>query len=332
MPNKKEILGTPAFQTTSLINIDGKPSRRFMTVYRTIGCQYNKCTMCDFSHYADKNVSYKDIINQHKSSLKILRKERISHFDLLTLGNFFNDKEISPKLRKDFLISLSKIKSLKRILIESRREYLTIEKLKICKDYLKKDQILEFALGYESSNPYIRNKILNKAVPEKYLDDCLKICKKAHVNFVSYVLIKPHLISKSDAIKDSVDTALHVLNKAKKYKVSARLCFEPVFVTTGTPLETSWKNGQFQPPMLWTIIKIMDEIANKLKTTNTKGKLFIGLSDENLSKERFTSNCNLCSKRIKSEIQKFNGHQNILKIKNLTHDCKKDWQEQLNKL
>ncbi|MBU0459628.1 MAG: hypothetical protein KJ771_02360, partial [Nanoarchaeota archaeon] len=124
--------------------------------------------------------------------------------------------------------------------MESRRAYVTVEKLKKCKSYLRDDQIFEFGLGYESSNDYIRNTLLNKAVPEEHLDQCLNMCKEAGVDFVSYVLIKPHLLSESDGIRDSVDTVMHVFYKAKKYGVYARICFEPVFVTYETPIEEHW--------------------------------------------------------------------------------------------
>ena len=134
--------------------------------------------------------------------------------------------------------------------------------MKKCKNYLRDDQTLEFALGYESSNPYIRNTILNKAVPEKHLDDSLLICEEAGVDFVSYVLIKSHLLSEADGMRDTIDTALHVLEKAKKYGVNARLAFEPVFVTYNTPIEDYWKRGEYEPLQLWTISEIMIKIAN----------------------------------------------------------------------
>lgn len=330
MTNKQAVLNTAAFSTTSPININGKPATRLMVVYRTVGCQYGQCTMCDFNHYADKNITAENIKQQHKYSLKELKQGKYAHFDLLTLGNFFNNQEISADLRKYLLTTLSKIKTLKRVLVEARRGFLTLHELKKCKSYLRSDQILEFALGYESSNPYVRNTILNKSVPEKHLDDSLSICKDAGVDFVSYVLIKPHLLSETDSIRDTVDTALHVLTTAKKYGVNARLAFEPVFVTYDTPIEEHWKRGEYEPLQFWTIAEIMIKIAEKLDVKNTTGKLFIGLSDENLSSERFSHNCGVCDVNIKNELQEFNGHQDINKLKELYHGCKDHWKKMLS--
>src|SRR3989344_7452723 len=112
------IRNTLAFQTSTPINIKGKPGERLMSVYRTIGCAYNLCTMCDFKHYADPNINDDNLIAQHEESLKQLKEGKYSQFDLLTLGNFFSDREVSPKVRKHFLQSLSNIESLKRVLVE----------------------------------------------------------------------------------------------------------------------------------------------------------------------------------------------------------------------
>ncbi|MBU0460424.1 MAG: hypothetical protein KJ771_06475, partial [Nanoarchaeota archaeon] len=192
------------------------------------------------------------------------------------------------------------------------------------------DQIFEFGLGYESSNDYIRNTLLNKAVPEEHLDQCLKMCKEAGVDFVSYVLIKPHLLSESDGIRDSVDTVMHVFSKAKKYGVYARICFEPVFVTYETPIEEHWKKGDYEPLQFWSIAQVIINLAKKLKMkNNTQGKFFLGLSDENLSSERFSHNCGVCDVNIKTGLQDYNGNQDVKKIEGLYHCCKEHWKKLL---
>ena len=331
---ENECLDQPSYSTTSLININGTSANRLMVVYRMVGCKYGKCTMCDFAHYKNSKITEENIKKQHVGTLKILNDsdKNIEHFDLLTLGNFFNDEEASPSLREFLLKSLAKIPTLKRVLTESRREYLTLEKLKEAKSYLREDQILEFAIGYESSNDSVRNEILNKELPEHHLDEVLEICKEANVNFVSYVLIKPHLLTELEGIQDSVNTAVHVLEKAKRHGVSARIAFEPVFVTQKNILNYLWKKGKYTPPKLWSIVEVLRQTGSRLNESNLKGKLFVGLSDENLSSKRMTSNCGICDEDIKKEIQSFNGHQNISRLAEINHSCcKADWEEMLNK-
>ena len=299
-----------------------------MAVYRTTGCSYAKkgggCAMCGLKFYADPNISEQNIKKQHAKILKILRnkKNNFIQFDLLTLGNFFDDSEFSPELRKYLLTTIAEISSIKRVLTESRRSEITIKKLQRARKCLRDDQILEYALGYETITPKIRNQILRKGVPERHLDEALDICKKAGVDFVAYVLIKPPTLSESESIKEAINTALHVLQKAKTKDVTARVAFEPVFVTKGNILEELFLKGQYTPPKLWSIVEVIKQTAKKLKTNNTKGKLFIGLSSENLSVHQTTENCGKCDKHVIEAIQKFNQTQDISIFKNLDCKCK----------
>ncbi len=333
MTNQKDGLNFPAYMTVSPINIDGKPGQRLMTVYRTVGCEYDKrgngCTMCDFAFYASPKVREKNIKAQHNQSLETLNNMDFIHFDLLTLGNFYNDREISPLLRKLLLKSIATVNCVKRVLTEARRQYVTVEKLAEAKSYLRKDQILEYALGYETVNPDLRNRVLRKGTPEEHLDESLEMCRDAGVDFVSYVLIKPHTLSEAEGIKEAVNTAIHVLVKAKHYGVNARIAFEPVFVTRGKIIEELWEKGEYKPPKLWSVAEVLIKTAERLGMENTQGKLFVGLSDENLSGDRMTSNCGSCDDEVRREIQAFNGHQDVSRLRELYHECKNEWKHEV---
>jgi radical SAM enzyme (TIGR01210 family) len=323
-------LDTPAYETTSFINIKGTPTIRYMKVHRLTGCEYAVCTMCDFAHHASPDIKPENVMAQHSATLEKLSVETgITHFDLLTLGNYFNDNEVSAELRQQMLSSLASIPSLKRVLTESRRQYVTVEKLKQAKNCLRDDQILEYGLGYECFDENVRNVVLNKALPEQHLDECLEMCAEAGVDFVSYVLIKPHTLSEADGIGKAVDTAIHVLSKAEQYGVYARIAFEPVFVTQDTILDRLWKEDKYSPPNLWSVAEVLIQTAAALDMENTQGKLFVGLSDENLSRDRMPSSCDDCDKEVRTTLQSFNAHQEIVKVRDLHHDCKDKWQQSL---
>ncbi len=324
-------LNTPAYVGASKISIKGSPANRLFFVYRTIGCEYDKnkkgCTMCNFAEYASPNISGENIEAQHNQALDLLRDGKFEHFDLATLGNFYNDREITPETRRRLLSRTASISTVKRVLTESRRGYLTVEKLKEAKSCLREDQILELAFGYESSNPKIRNGILNKGVTEEHLDQTLQMCRDAGIDFVSYVLIKPHCLSEREAIQDAVDTAIHVLEKADSYGVYARIAFEPVFVVRGKSIEKLFLSGEYKPPKLWSVVEVLAQTTERLG--RIEGRLFAGLSDENLSGDRKASNCGVCDKEIEAAIQQFNSDQDSSKLRTLYHECKDEWKKML---
>ena len=333
--SSKSDLNSVAYSMVTGINIWGrKKAMRLMEVYRTVGCSYDKdgkgCTMCNFGYYAENEIKDDNILKRHAQVLTHLEGAKYQHFALLTLGNFFNDKEISPQLRLNLLKPLSKIKWLERVLVESRSQYINEEKLLIARQCLRNDQILEFAFGYESQSEHIRNKVLKKGTTEEDLDRTMSLCRKVGIDFVSYVLIKPHTLTEAEGITDAVETALHVLHKAQSYKLRARIEFEPTFVTHGKIIETMFNEGKYTPPKLWSVIEVIKKTVVGLGKDFKAGSLFVGLSDENLSDGRSTSNCGNCDDEVRQAIRNFNSIQDLEVFSHLSCDCKKEWENIVN--
>lgn len=308
---------TPAYLGTSQINIEGQKSSRLMVVYRTVGCAYDKdakgCTMCNFAEHADPGVGAEQLLKQHELVRSEIQKFKPQHFDFLTLGNFFNEQEVPKEAGLEILKQLSQEECIDRVLIESRRSYVTLNKVTEVKNILGSKKC-ELGFGYESSHPDIRNKILNKGVPERHFREMLEIAKHANVGICAYVLIKPFTLSEEEGVADAVATAMHVLNEAKKMGAKARVAFEPVFVTHDKKIEEYFLRGEFKPPSLWSVIEVLRQCAERLNVQNTRGLFFVGLSDENLSEGRFSTSCKQCHSRVSQAIEDFNGHQEITRL------------------
>lgn len=303
-----------AFSNESTIFYQGRPVKRFMAVYRTVGCEYDKhgsgCTMCNFSHYRNPNATGDSLRAQHTQVLERLNAVGAEHFDLLTLGNFFNEREIDLDMRDYMLRSLSKVRSLKRVLVESRRCYINAAALREASLLLGTDIKLEFALGYESANAFLRNQILNKGLPERHLDETLELCAAEGISCCVYVLIKPQTLDEEQAVMDATNTALHVVRKAQQRGVEIRIAFEPVFVA-GAVLEKAFSEGAYAPPLLWSVVDVLRGVCHVMKLERLVASLFVGLSDENLSEGRFPSGCSLCDSKLRAAIELFNATQDI---------------------
>ncbi len=79
------------------------------------------------------------------------------------------------------------------------------------------------------------------------------------------------------------------------------------------------------------MIEVLRLTMDGLGSNYQAGSLFVGLSDENLSSERFSSNCPKCDEKVQLMIQEFNGTQNIDKLLKISCKCKQEW-ERLVKL
>ncbi|MCX6579062.1 MAG: archaeosine biosynthesis radical SAM protein RaSEA [Candidatus Aminicenantes bacterium] len=319
----------PAFCKISSVNIDGRGSNRLMIVLKTKGCEYAQktgggCTVCGFLNHAEPNITGEEMLDQLDFVLKTFDLAEVEEIDILTLGSFLNDSEVNPVTRLEIITRLSEISHLKRVSIESRAEYVTVDKIKQIKEILGKGKIMEFAIGLESSNDYLRNKIIKKGLSKQSFEKTVAKVKEAGVHLLTYLLIKPPHVSEKEAITDAVESAAYVFHTAGKIGVSARVAFEPVFVCENTHLETLYLQSQYRLLNLWSVVEV-------IKKAHDYGCLFIGLSDENLSLERMPHSCTSCGGKIIDAIERFNKSQDISEILDLDCQCKSQYIERREK-
>ena len=70
---------------------------------------------------------------------------------------------------------------------------------------------------------------------------------------------------------------------------------------------------------------VVDDFAGKLFEDPVVGARFFGMSDENLSYERFPRSCPTCSEPIRDAIQRFNSSGDTSCFDGLNCDCQEDW-------
>ena len=152
----------------------GEIGKEFTIILRTRGCswalsEHGGCSMCGYYLDANKkDVSATQIINQfdHAFDNKINEIKQDSNNFILKIfnsGSFLDEIEIPKNVRNYILEKISKVEKIKEIVIESRVEYITSEKLVEIKEVLNNKHI-EIAIGLETVNDYIRNCYINKGI------------------------------------------------------------------------------------------------------------------------------------------------------------------------
>jgi len=310
----------PAYYRISPVNIEGRKSNRLMVVLKTKGCEYahknnGGCTVCGFINHAEQHISGKEILEQLDFALSTLDLSTVEEIDILTLGSFLNDREVEENTRVQIMERITESPGIIRVSIESRAEYVTVEKIKQMKTILGEKKILEFAIGLESQDDYLRNKVIKKGLSRKAFENTVAKVKEAGADFLSYLLIKPPQVSEKEAIADAVASAEYVFRTAKKYGVKARAAFEPVFVCENTYLEQLYLQSEYRLLNLWSVVEVIEQ-AHKF------GCLFIGLSDEDLSMERMPHSCHDCAGSIANAVEVFNKTQDASVMSDLDCHCK----------
>lgn len=317
---------TVAYKIKSALNRDGNPTNRLMLVLRTPPCEYNQCTMCGFDNNAGKNIRLQNIQRQFQTGIAGEDFSDIKRIDFPTAGSFYNDGELSPESRNYLFSEVSQL-PVDSVMVETRVNYLTEAKIRESKRHLREDQYLELAIGLESADDTTRNKILRKGLSRKGFERFADICTSTDSRLLVYVLIKPPTLTEAGAIEDAVQTADYVYRIANKRGIKARVAFKPMYIPEGTELEELYLSGKYQLPKLWTTVEIVKRTIEL--ASYQPNSIFVGMFDEDLSGDRFSSNCDKCNSEVVEALKRFNGTQDISELERLSCECKDEWEQDI---
>lgn len=308
---------------TSISLRDGfaKFSGRVIIGLRTKGCSWARdpkggCTHCAIPFSGLCSMDHINILPRFLEDFVKYNFEDYTVLCLYTPGSFFDDDEISPELRIQILKIISKDKSIKRLAVESRPDYITEEKIGEVREILPNMEI-EVGLGLDSADDRIRNLLINKGLSfESYVKAC-DILNRFEITIVTYVLVKPPFLTESEAIIDAIDSAKKAFELG-----SLVVSFEPMSVQENTVVYQLYRDGLYRPPWLWSLIEIVKEV-------DALGEIRIGQFVYPPSLQ-YASNCDICTPETLQKIQDFNRWKNIKVFDNIKCKCQNEWKEFLD--
>lgn len=144
-------------------NVINNKNKREIVLLKSFPCIWGKCTFCDYIDDNSKNIE--EIINTNKEVLSnITGVHKV--LEVINSGSVF-------ELPKDSLVDIRKIveeKGIEKLIFESHWCYRN--RLQEIKDFFGVPVI--FKIGMETFDDDFRNKVLNKNVRYKSIDDVVK--------------------------------------------------------------------------------------------------------------------------------------------------------------
>jgi len=276
---------------------DSKKGKRLQFGFKNRGCQYwhnarNKigCYNCGYfmgtqlHHFIDiaENDYHKSLMKQLEwVEKKYKGKEDFDVVDIEGDGSFFNPWEFPKKFQLECFQRLSKWENLTHLLVESRPEYIDRDWLGELLGALRPDQVMEIAIGVESTDTFVRTHCINKGfvgISDTTQKESIKnLLKQAaefngRVHIQAYLLVKPAFLSEKEALADAVNSGRVLYQWAKEYypenphKILS-LKYEPVVINRGTLLEVlygSFYEGNkraYEPLNMWTVAELLVQLA-----------------------------------------------------------------------
>lgn len=277
-----------------------KTVNRWTLMFPGSGCEYWKktggCTMCGFNNATQSFTkgrllpSFVFEFIYHISKLNLTAEP--DEVAIYNGGSFWNDNEIPSKFQR-FLLNKIGNGNARRILIENRCEYITEEKIRDAVILLGGKKLM-VGIGLESSDDYIRNKLIGKGLSKKSFEEKVAILREYNANILAYIFLKPLELSEEQAYADVIASIQYALSVGvSEIEISC------AFVQENTPMFLAYSSGRFLPPSLWTILKIVEQVRK-----NNWPVSIGGFSDEP-PPIAIPSNCNDCSDLIYKAIERF---------------------------
>jgi radical SAM enzyme (TIGR01210 family) len=293
--------------------LDGKPISALTVIFQTSGCRWNNCTMCGYVYdSSQKPPSHDELMKQFEYAMSRCKDEEVI-VKIFTSGSFLDDGEIDAATRKEMLSHLGADSRVKKVIAETRPEYVTQEKLSEARAALGKS--FEVAIGLETSNDVIRKDCINKGFSFLDFVRASNAARQEGVSVKAYLLLKPSLLSEGTAMKDTIQS----INDAAPYAgtMSVNLCN----VQKGTLVDEMFERGDYRPPWLWSAVEVLKK--GKEASPNTA----IMSDPVGAGSARGPYNCGKCDKDVAEAIRVFSLTQDASVFKNLDCECRELWKK-----
>ncbi len=173
--------------------------KRLVIVFKGLPCSWGKCNFCPF---ALEQGNLKQVIETNRRILedaeKILEKEHIDRITIFNGGSFY-------ELPLDTIIRLNNITRNRIVDIETRPEFIDYNIVVNTINILGSRRLV-IRIGFEVIDEYVRNKILNKGIPQQEIYRIANLRKQLMKNnipaeIIAYVLFGIEGISEDMVIK-----------------------------------------------------------------------------------------------------------------------------------
>jgi hypothetical protein len=232
---------------------------------------------------------------------------------IYTSGNFLDEREIQREAQLA-IVDLAATR-FKRLLVESRPEFVTEERVK---PLLSRGVELEIAFGLESANDTVLAETINKGNTAQENREGALRARAYGARVKSYLLLKPPFMTEAQSIEDSVAAAGFAA------EFSDTISVNPMNIHKGTLVERLFYDGAYRPPWLWSVAEVM---IRGIPATGGRARLMS--APTGASTRRGASNCGRCDGEVLAAIAATSVDQDAARMARLDCSCKRRWQWEL---
>ena len=277
----------------------GQVCDALVMIMRTSGCCWAKS-----GGYRNASLPQTTVEDLNRQIDQALFKYKGEPFvKIYTSGSFFDRREIPEVVRERIF---DEFKGCKRILAESRPEFLTADLLSTL------PKTMSVALGLESANEEVLRTCINKGFTAQESKAAGERIKDAGLRVRTYLLLKPPHLTEKAAMADTIASA-HFADC-----FSDEISVNPLNIQHGTVVERLWKRGEFRSPWIWSLIEVMKQLSGTVHAR-------LMSSPSGGGSQRGVHNCGKCDREALDAVERFSFSQDPRDLA-VTCECKSTWE------
>lgn len=314
-------LEEPQSSTVDSIVLQGMLLKRKRIVLLAPACVSATCTMCPLPNEAiDINrraFSQENLIRQFEHAFC---QSDIHSFDAVTVycnGNFFADREISPKVRNSIYKRLAQ-SSAKYLIVESLPNFITAQSIKTAKELLGRVRLV-VSMGLQSADDDVRDVAINTVCTKEAFERVVHMLNECTFIPQVFCMVKPPFLTEQEAIGDAVGTLEYVQGLGVHEVI---LC--PTKVSRHTVLSKIFTSKRFSPPWFWTIVTILNSWQARrpefmpIVATSVMRKTQYDLA--------WSHSCDMCQDLFMSAFNMYNRSRNVGEFQSINCTCKREYE------
>ena len=226
-------------------------------------------------------------------------------------GSFLTDREIPAATRQHLYRKFAAHPTAQNLMVESRPEFVTPEMIDEAQSLIGAKS-MTVAIGLESVNDYVRNKVLHKFMGWKGFERALGLLQARGLRTFVYVFLGAPGLTDREAYEDAF-ASIKTLTDMGVDEINLSCAFIP----PGGKLEKWHKEGTFRPPWLWTVAQLIDDACAN------GWPLSVGGFDDFPPPVAISHNCGVCDDAVLAAIEQ---HRVAATFDcDVTCDCKSEW-------
>lgn len=313
-------LGVPSFSTDHrlILPLDRQGTYGFALLPG--GCRWalekdrgGQCSFCEFQEMVDLYAGSLPFSHEEFMALFTAGFETMRHADIMnvfTAGSFLNPGEMPMETQAGIARIVAANEQTSILRVESRVQYMVPETIVPLVDIMRgAGKTLDIAIGFETQDDYLRNKVLRKGMGREGFVNAVKAAKAAGARVSVYVILMPVAMNEGFAIKECIE--------------SIRFAFQAG--ADEVLLQARYSHyADMQCPKLWSIAQVLRETAQD-------GPVMLGKWEGELPPPVvWPKNCDVCTPAVMHALREWRKHLRPYALSDNALpdcDCKLEWRD-----